>query len=121
MTRTLAQQVLSGHVKTYASWQSILRADPCCWCGGPGGTLEHVWPKGQRSMARRYGLVGPQSPTLHTVGACEECNSARGGRSVLTFMLVRTQFYGPPLNLPRRFGTQRPGRRPSGLSVLRRA
>lgn len=72
------------------TWADVLRADPCCWCNRrtADATVDHVYPKSQ--FERRALLAG----VGQTVGACRECNNARGGRSALWFLIVRAQMFG---------------------------
>jgi 5-methylcytosine-specific restriction endonuclease McrA len=63
-----------------------LRVDPCAWCGGPGGTIDHI-------TARARG--GTHSPDNLT-GACAACNEAKGLWPLLVFMLLRAWVPVPP-------------------------
>lgn len=56
----------------------VVVADPCSYCGGEGGTLDHIDP-----------LVfgGPHDPTNFT-SACHSCNSQKGAKSLLSFLLT---------------------------------
>lgn len=92
-------------VKVLFNWRDVLRADPCCWCGNPSDTVDHVF-------TRSYGAYRENKHGIGTlVGACHECNNARGGRSVLIFLYVRGCAFmwkrpGPRISKP-----NRPGRR----------
>lgn len=59
-------------------YRDVLRRDPCVWCGrlSARGTIEHVIPvaKGGRNHAG------------NVVGACVECNTRRGCRTILEFL-----------------------------------
>ncbi len=35
----------TGGDRHYDAWLRLLRADPCAYCGGPGGTVDHVEPR----------------------------------------------------------------------------
>lgn len=72
-----------------ARFREALRADPCCYCGGPGGTVEHLEVRGR---AGRWN-------DRWWVGACTRCNGARsrggrGGRgehrTLLEMVILRT-------------------------------
>lgn len=52
-------------LKTY---QRALRADPCAYCGGTGGTIDHIIPRRVTGEKRKRGS------TLNWTGACRECN-----------------------------------------------
>lgn len=58
-----------------------LVADPCVWCGGPGGTIEHVLPR----------AMGGLSEWTNIVGACRACNERRGALPWLEYLLVRDE------------------------------
>lgn len=62
------------------SWTSqyiaAMRLDPCPYCGGPGGTIDHVRPK------RR----GGQNVWHNYSGACASCNHRKGHRKLLFFV-----------------------------------
>jgi 5-methylcytosine-specific restriction endonuclease McrA len=65
---------------TSREWEVVLRADPCSYCGSPGGTVDHITPKAWRSRHE-----GPSGMT----GACERCNGAKGVWPLLPFLLLR--------------------------------
>lgn len=66
------------------AWMRILRADPCSYCSRPGGTVDHVEP--QSRPAR--GLGGGHT-WANYAGACESCNSKKGSKPLLRWMLSR--------------------------------
>ncbi len=53
-----------------------LRKDPCAYCGGPGGTVDHVVPKSS-------GGDGNNNLT----GACYQCNGRKDSKDLLSFLL----------------------------------
>lgn len=63
------------------AWRRVLRADPCSYCGGPGGTVDHVVPQatGQRYVQRWTNLVG----------ACNGCNESKSDKPLLRFLVTR--------------------------------
>lgn len=69
------------------SWRAVLQADPCTYCGGQGGTVDHVVPmrRGYRCMAYReyVGSLGADN----LVGACADCNSRKANQSLLHYLL----------------------------------
>ncbi len=68
----------------YDAWLRIVRAEACAYCGGPGGTVDHVEP---RSRAGRG--VGSVHSWLNVVGACAPCNGAKRDRALLHFLRTR--------------------------------
>lgn len=67
----------------YEAWQSLLRRDPCSYCGavGASGTVDHVDPRsrGARGLGTVHGWV-------NTVGACTRCNGAKRHLGLLVFL-----------------------------------
>jgi len=74
----------TGGERHYDAWLRLLRADACAYCGGPGGTVDHVEP---RSRAARG--VGSAHSWLNVIGACAGCNGAKRDRSLLAFLRLR--------------------------------
>src|SRR5688572_23343554 len=70
----------------YEAWQSLLRRDPCSYCGAAGacGTVDHVdaRSRGARGVGTVHGWV-------NTVGACERCNGAKRDLGLLVFLYRR--------------------------------
>lgn len=62
-------------------WAQAMRLLPCLYCGGPGGTVDHVIPEAK----------GGESLPSNCVPACEQCNNFRHG-SKLTRNLTFEQF-----------------------------
>ena len=60
-------------------WRRIVREDPCAWCGGPGGSLDHIEP---RSLTR----PGRRRSWTNLTGSCFACNEYRGDVGVLQFL-----------------------------------
>lgn len=59
------------------SMRPFLRLDPCAYCGGPGGTIDHIEPR----------ALGGANWIENMTGACRKCNSSRGITPMLFFML----------------------------------
>ena len=76
----------------YEARQSLLRRDPCCYCAGPGGTVDHVEPR-----SRAVAGLGTAHGWLNVVGACERCNGAKRDTRLLVFLL-RHRRRNSPLN-----------------------
>ena len=55
-------------------WREVLTRDPCAWCAGPGGTIDHVIP-----LSRG----GSKGSPRNWVGSCPRCNAGRGAAGVL--------------------------------------
>jgi hypothetical protein len=68
----------------YDAWLRMLRSDPCAYCGGEGGTVDHVEP---RSRAARG--LGSVHGWINTVGACQPCNGRKGDRDLLPWLAGR--------------------------------
>ena len=70
----------------YEAWQSLLRRDPCSYCGGgaASGTVDHV---DARSRGARG--VGTVHGWINTVGACARCNGAKRDLGLLVFLYRR--------------------------------
>lgn len=70
----------------YEAWQSLLRRDPCSYCGAAGaaGTVDHVDPRsrGARGLGTVHGWV-------NTVGSCACCNGAKRDLGLLVFLYRR--------------------------------
>lgn len=62
-------------------WMRIVRSDPCSYCTGDGGTVDHVEP--QASRAR-----GVHS-WANYVGACARCNQSKGSEPMLLWLARR--------------------------------
>ncbi|MGE3404529.1 MAG: HNH endonuclease [Vicinamibacterales bacterium] len=66
-------------------WRAVLRRDPCAYCGGPAGTIDHIRPTG------RGGRNGWQNET----SACERCNNAKADRTLLLWLVSRARTQRP--------------------------
>lgn len=64
-----------------ADYMAILRNDPCSYCGGPAGAVDHIEPL-------RHGGVGGWD---NTTAACTSCNSSKGTTTLLSFLLRTAQ------------------------------
>jgi 5-methylcytosine-specific restriction endonuclease McrA len=53
-----------------------LLADPCSYCGGPGGEIDHIEAGGSRGFD-------------NLTAACRSCNAAKGDKSLLLFLAHR--------------------------------
>lgn len=58
---------------------AILQKDPCSYCGDPAGTIDHIVPIAD----------GGTSEWGNLAAACQPCNTSKGKKSLLEFMLWR--------------------------------
>lgn len=63
------------------SWRSILRADLCGFCGGPGGTIDHIVPR----------AAGGANDWTNLSGACQLCNMRKGDMTLLSFLVAQQE------------------------------
>lgn len=56
----------------------ILRDDPCSYCSGPGGTIDHIMPV----------TAGGTNCWTNLTGACLSCNSRKRTRPLLDYLLA---------------------------------
>ena len=73
-TRKLADATT---LKASKAWRDILRRDPCAYCGGTGGTIDHITPRA---------LGGAKDSLRNWTGACLQCNLKRGPRGLIYFL-----------------------------------
>lgn len=57
-------------------WYHILQRDPCSYCNGRGGTVDHVRPL----------AIGHDDGIANWAGACEGCNGRKADQGVLWFI-----------------------------------
>lgn len=60
-----------------------LCADPCAYCGGPGGQRDHIVP---RALAGGTTGTGAVADVPNLTGCCAPCNLAKSNRSLLQFL-----------------------------------
>jgi hypothetical protein len=68
----------------------VMMDDPCIFCGGTGGTIEHIYP---RSL---YPKVVPLPETgfsrdhwTNLANSCQSCNMKRGAKGLLFYLVER--------------------------------
>lgn len=61
--------------------EQILRHDPCSYCGAPGGTVDHI-------VAVQD---GGDSDWQNLTAACLECNSGKGPKPLLSYLMDRNR------------------------------
>ena len=59
------------------AWRTVIRRDVCAYCGGPGGTIDHI-------ISQAMG--GSPKSIRNWTGACAACNGRRGSRGLLYFL-----------------------------------
>lgn len=57
--------------------KDVVLNDPCSYCGGPGGTIDHI-----EAVTR-----GGTSDWTNLAAACMSCNARKHNRSLLSFLL----------------------------------
>ncbi len=60
-------------------WREIMRADPCTWCGGAGGFVDHIVPQSRCNPGQRKSW-------MNVTGTCAKCNGRRGDAPVLQWL-----------------------------------
>jgi len=63
-----------------------LRRDPCAYCGGPGGTLDHIVPTAR----------GGADEWQNLTGACGYCNSQKAHTPLLRLLRFRSHSVPTP-------------------------
>lgn len=64
-----------------ADYVRIIKQDPCSYCGGPGGTRDHVIPT----------VAGGPNHWENYTGACLSCNVGKNDKPLLTYLLDRME------------------------------
>jgi 5-methylcytosine-specific restriction endonuclease McrA len=60
------------------SFLTVLRRDPCAYCGAVSGTVDHIEPT----------IGGGPDEWANLTGACQSCNARKHTASLLQFMLA---------------------------------
>jgi len=91
----------------YRAWQTLVRLDPCAFCAGESGTVDHVEPRSRPARG-----IGSVHGWINTVGACVRCNAAKRHRNLLWFLYQRRWANLPhpagPAHATRRLACRRP-------------
>lgn len=61
------------------AYAAVLLADPCCYCGNPDVTIDHIVPLSEG---------GTHAPSNLTA-ACRPCNARKHARTLLGFLLIQ--------------------------------
>lgn len=75
----MAELRLRHSTRMPGGWASVLRRDPCAYCGAPSTDIDHI------VAIARGGAYGSQNLT----GACDTCNSSKQARPLLAFLILR--------------------------------
>lgn len=59
----------------------FIAEDPCVYCGVPSGSVDHIDPV----------MLGGTSDWTNLAPACSSCNSRKGGKPLLAFLLYRSE------------------------------
>lgn len=62
------------------AYMGELRRDRCPYCGGPGGTVDHVVSVKDGGDNTRFNMTG----------SCQSCNSSKGAKPLLQWLVGRT-------------------------------
>ena len=74
VTATVAE---ATSIEAGRAWRNVLLKDPCPYCLGPGGTIDHVTP---------MSMGGARGSIRNWTGACVRCNVRRGSRGLIYFL-----------------------------------
>lgn len=66
-------------IRLRIDYEAIIKNDPCVYCGGPGGEVEHVVPSSRGGSAEWDNLAS----------ACRSCNASKHASSLLVYLLVK--------------------------------
>jgi 5-methylcytosine-specific restriction endonuclease McrA len=75
-----AQKLLrrAGYSPVSEDVVALLMRDPCAYCGGLGGTIDHITPI----------IDGGTNDDDNLTAACRSCNGRKSDRDLLTFLVV---------------------------------
>lgn len=63
-------------------WRSVLRADPCAYCGEPSATVDHIVALGASGQDKWDNLTG----------ACKSCNTQKATHPLWQFLMVTRRY-----------------------------
>lgn len=70
-------------------YSQILRNDPCVWCGGDAGTIEHITPRSKmRKVSHQEEGMGRDN-WQNLASSCKRCNRSRGSMGMIRWILMR--------------------------------
>ena len=79
MWASLDERLVEAAETAVEAWRRTLRRDPCAYCGGRGGDVDHI-------TAQAHG--GPDN-WHNLTGACRRCNSAKGRERLLHLLVAQ--------------------------------
>ncbi len=74
------------------AYVKILRSDPCVWCGGEGGTIEHVTPRSEVGIRSVHDEGLSRDNWQNLASACYECNQRRDRIPLLQYLIKTNTF-----------------------------
>lgn len=77
---TSAQRAAAPFDDEAQAYAEIIKGDPCSYCGHPSDTIDHITAL----------TSWPTSAWTNLTAACRSCNSAKGTKSLLAFLLYQT-------------------------------
>lgn len=78
-----------GRDRETVEFTKVLRADPCAYCGGPGGTVDHIQPVRAPWPARAHRNLDDLNRWPNLTGACKSCNQSKRTRDLLGYLMYR--------------------------------
>lgn len=65
-------------IRLRMEYEAIIRKDPCVYCGGPGGEVDHIDPY----------VRGGSAEWANLASACRSCNASKHATPLLVFLLT---------------------------------
>ena len=75
----LDERLVEAAETSVEAWRRSLRRDPCAYCGGRGGDVDHITPQAH----------GGSDNWVNLTGACRGCNSAKGRERVVHLLIAQ--------------------------------
>lgn len=69
----------------------IIRRDPCSYCGGIGGTTEHIRPYCEFTRVNSTDEGMSRNHWSNLASSCRRCNFDRGNMGLLSFLLTKVK------------------------------
>ena len=69
----------------------MLKQDPCVFCGGIGGTIEHIVPRHSLPVVSVEAEGQSRDHWTNLAASCHGCNKRKGTKSLLVYMLKRNK------------------------------
>src|SRR5215831_3677437 len=71
-----------------APYLAAMRGDPCTYCGGEGGHLDHIEPVTRRRRRNRDDGIAVSREWANLSGSCQACNSRKYTYSMLAALIT---------------------------------